>query len=29
VPIAFNETLEKRAVPSAEDIVAAVRSLTR
>jgi pyruvate dehydrogenase E1 component beta subunit len=29
VPIAFNETLEKKAVPSAEDISAAARSLIR
>jgi acetoin:2,6-dichlorophenolindophenol oxidoreductase subunit beta len=29
VPIAFNEALEKQAIPAAEDIVAAVRSLTR
>jgi len=29
VPIAFNETLEKKAVPSAEEIAAAARSLIR
>jgi pyruvate dehydrogenase E1 component beta subunit len=29
VPIAFNETLEKKAVPSAEDISAAAMSLIR
>ena len=29
VPIAFNETLEKKAIPAAEDIAAAVRSLIR
>ncbi len=29
VPIAFNETLEKKAVPGVEDIVAAARSLIR
>jgi pyruvate/2-oxoglutarate/acetoin dehydrogenase E1 component len=27
VPIAFNETLEKKAIPSTEDIADAVRSL--
>ena len=29
VPIAFNEVLEQKAVPSAEDIAAAVRSVVR
>jgi acetoin:2,6-dichlorophenolindophenol oxidoreductase subunit beta len=29
VPIAFNETLERKAVPSADDIVVAARSLIR
>ncbi len=29
VPIAFNETLEKKAVPAADDIAAAARSLIR
>ena len=29
VPIAFNETLEKKAIPATEDIAAAVRSLIR
>jgi pyruvate dehydrogenase E1 component beta subunit len=29
VPIAFNEALERKAVPDVEDIVSAVRSLIR